>query len=426
MRRYLPFIIVVAVGLIMLGSAIKLYLAKRPAVLTITKNEKEPGEQADSVHSRGNPKAPVTLEEFGDFECPPCGKLSEPINQLEKDFQPNLRLIFRHFPLVNHAHAREAALAAEAAGLQGRFWEMHDLLYREQAVWSKVADARTLFNSYAGILGLNLDQFKKDMDSDQVKTRVAADQKYGTSIGVQNTPTLFLNNRAIDPKSLNPESLRAAVEAAGQGEAVVLKKDRQVVSARIRTIIYTVAAVISPRGRGRSNLPDRTLSHRRDGDLRRFGQLLRSARQQLRQNPWHPGRRLRSARLLLRLQLRYVLAAFGYARAKILYHYRVGDVPGHPLAAVRASFSAPCLLPVLFVLRRHDFLSYRCGCGHAIFLIRDETKRVSRSYENKLWRSKLDGCGRFGVVGFNLIRFASAVKTRGHTTSSSDGETAVE
>ena len=189
--------------------------AKRPATLTISKSQAQAGDKnTGDVHVRGNPNARVTLEEFGDFECPPCGKLSDPINQLEKDYQPNLRVIFRHFPLVIHPHAREAALAAEAAGLQGRFWEMHDVLYREQPVWSKVADPRTLFNAYAGMVGLDLDRFKKDMDSDQTKMRVAADQKQGTSIGVQNTPTIFLNNRAVDPKSLNPEALRAAVDAA--------------------------------------------------------------------------------------------------------------------------------------------------------------------------------------------------------------------
>ena len=91
---------------------------------------------------------------------------------------------------------------------------MHDLLYREQSVWSKAADARTLFNAYAGMLGLNLDQFKKDMDGDQAKARVDSDQKQGATIGVQNTPTIFLNNRAIDPTTLNPDGLRATVDEA--------------------------------------------------------------------------------------------------------------------------------------------------------------------------------------------------------------------
>ena len=213
MRRYLPFIIVAAVALLTLATGTIFYRAKRLPALTIQKDQRGK-ESAESLHIRGQPNAPVTLEEFGDFQCPPCGAISGPIKELEKDYHRGLRVIFHHFPLSNHAHAREAALAAEAAGLQGHFWEMHDLLYREQPVWSKVADARTLFNSYAGIIGLNIDRFKKDMDSTQVNERVTSDQKHGTALGVQNTPTIFLNNRAVDPKNLNPIDLRAAVDAA--------------------------------------------------------------------------------------------------------------------------------------------------------------------------------------------------------------------
>src|SRR5207249_2632589 len=189
---YLPFVIVVAVGLLTATSATMLYRTKQRPALSISK-EKLASTEGESVHIRGNQTARVTLEEYGDFQCPPCGLLSEPINQLEQEFRPNLRVVFRNYPLATHAHAREAAIAAEAAGLQGKFWEMHDLLYREQAVWSKAADAPTLFNSYAGMLGLNLDRFKKDMDSDQVKTRVASDQKRGVELGVKSTPTIFVN-----------------------------------------------------------------------------------------------------------------------------------------------------------------------------------------------------------------------------------------
>ena len=215
MKRYLPFIIVVVVALVTLASGTVLYRAKRPSVLTIPKSAAVSGSGgADSIHIRGPASAPVTIEEFGDFQCPPCGKLSDPINQLEREYRPRLRVIFRHFPLPNHAHAREAAFASEAAGLQGRFWEMHDLLYREQSVWSEAADVQLLFDSYAGMLGLNIDRFKKDMESEQVKVRVASDQKHGDAVGVHTTPTVFLNNRALAPISLNPTGLHAAIDAA--------------------------------------------------------------------------------------------------------------------------------------------------------------------------------------------------------------------
>ena len=215
MKRYFPFIIVVVVALVTLASGTVLYRAKRPSVLTIPKSAPVSGSgDADSIHIRGSASAPVTIEEFGDFQCPPCGKLSDPINQLEREYRPRLRVIFRHFPLPNHAHAREAAFASEAAGLQGRFWEMHDLLYREQSVWSEAADVQLLFDSYAGMLGLNIDRFKKDMESEQVKVRVASDQKHGDAVGVHTTPTVFLNNRALAPISLNPTGLHAAIDAA--------------------------------------------------------------------------------------------------------------------------------------------------------------------------------------------------------------------
>jgi formate-nitrite transporter family protein len=192
-----------------------LYRAKRLPVLTIAKNHVTSGmDGTKSIHVLGNPDAPVTLEEFGDFQCPPCGTLSAPINQLEQDYRPRLRVIFRHFPLAMHRHAREAALAAEAAGRQGRFWKMHDVLYREQAVWSEAAGVRPLFDAYAGMLGLKIDRFKKDMESDEVKRRVTADQQQGATLGITITPTVFINNRALPNASLSPAALRAAVEAA--------------------------------------------------------------------------------------------------------------------------------------------------------------------------------------------------------------------
>ncbi len=217
MKRRLPFVIVILVALLTLVSGVVLHRAKRPPVLTIPKEQiASAANSTESIHVRGNPDAPVTLEEFGDFQCPPCGKLAGAIAQLEHDYHPRLRVIFRNFPLVTHAHARDAALAAEAAGLQGRFWEMHDLLYREQSVWSKAENARALFNAYAGILGLNIERFEKDMAGDKAQARVKSDQQRGATLGVQNTPTIFLNDRALPPTDLNPDSLRGAVDAAAK------------------------------------------------------------------------------------------------------------------------------------------------------------------------------------------------------------------
>jgi protein-disulfide isomerase len=118
-----------------------------------------------------------------------------------------------------HEHARGAALAAEAAGLQGRFWEMHDMLYREQEAWSKAPNVRELFESYAGMIGLNLDQFRKDMDGEKARERVDSDHQRGQSLGIQVTPTLFINDRPLDPKDKNPEGIRAEINAALEGKS---------------------------------------------------------------------------------------------------------------------------------------------------------------------------------------------------------------
>ena len=215
MKRYLPFIIVATVALIAVGSGAMLYRTKRAQLLPVSENRSVSGKSGtESIHIRGNPDAPVTLEEFGDFQCPPCGSFAGFTEELLKEYDSRLRVVFRNFPLGPHEHAREAALAAEAAGLQGRFWEMHDVLYREQTAWSKAPNARELFESYAGTIGLNLDQFRKDMDGEKARERVDSDQALGDSLGIKLTPTLFINNHPVDPKDKNPEGVRAAINAA--------------------------------------------------------------------------------------------------------------------------------------------------------------------------------------------------------------------
>ena len=215
MKRYLPFVIVVVVALATFGSGAILYRAKRPQVRNLPESQSVPakGDQ-QSAHIRGNPDAPVTLEEFGDFQCPPCGQFARFVEELLKEYDPRLRVVFRNFPLPSHEHAREAALAAEAAGFQGKFWEMHDTLYREQETWSKAPNVRELFESYAGTIGLDVDQFKKDMDGDKARERVDSDHALADSLGIKMTPTLFINNRPVDPKDKNPEGVRTEIKAA--------------------------------------------------------------------------------------------------------------------------------------------------------------------------------------------------------------------
>ena len=222
MKRYLPFVIVAGVALVSLGSGAILYRAKRQQqqLQPIPENKAlSQTTEAESIHIRGNPNAPVTLEEFGDFQCPPCGSFATFSEQLLKEYDSRLRIVFRNFPLSAHEHAREAALAAEAAGFQGKFWEMYDVLYREQVFWTYAPNTRELFESYAGTIGLNLDQFKEDMDGEKARERVDSDHALGDSLGVKVTPALFINNEPLDPKDKSPEGLRAAIKAALEAKA---------------------------------------------------------------------------------------------------------------------------------------------------------------------------------------------------------------
>jgi len=214
MKRSLPFLIIAAVAVFTVGAGALLYRAKERAIAGGGIMGPSTSEVAgEPLHVRGQPRAPVTLEEFGDFQCPPCGTAAGVIGKLEQDYGPRLRVVWRNFPLEMHAHALEAALAAEAAGLQGRFWEMHDLLYQNQDIWSKASDVRPFFNMYARSLGLDVERFAKDSTSEEVKARVISDGQHGVSRGVKNTPTLFINDREVRT-SFSPERLHEAIDAA--------------------------------------------------------------------------------------------------------------------------------------------------------------------------------------------------------------------
>ena len=221
----MPFIIVGAAALTAPASGPLLCQTMQPHRLTIAADETISGKGlAKSVHIRGNPEAPVTLEEFGDFECPSCANLATFVDQLIKEYHPRVRLIFRNFSLPMHQLARDAALAAEAAGLQGRYWEMHDMLFREQAVWSSATDVQLLFDTYAETLGLDLDQFRKDVKSDKVRERVESDQARAKSLGVKTAPTLFVDKREMGPNERNPEGVRKLVDEAVKAKSSASEK----------------------------------------------------------------------------------------------------------------------------------------------------------------------------------------------------------
>jgi protein-disulfide isomerase len=214
MKRYLPFAIVAGVFFIAAGVGTSLFLWKERMIgaREIKTTVDKPG--AEPPHVRGPLNARVKIEEFGDFQCPSCAALSPALAQAEQKYHGKLCVIFRQFPLASHPHAQEAARAAEAAGLQGRFWEMHDLLYGSQLVWTRAANTRELFNQFAKSLGLDVERFKIDLGSEQVKARIVADQQRAASLGVSRTPAIFINGERLPDSSLNQKALREAIERA--------------------------------------------------------------------------------------------------------------------------------------------------------------------------------------------------------------------
>lgn len=224
-RALLPFIIIfVVLCAVILGGAL-LYRSRKSleasgsnSVATAPKETATPraiAPGAEPAHFRGGAEAPVILEEFADFQCPSCAALTKEVKSVAPEFGARLKIVFRNFPLTSiHKHALEAAKAAEAAGLQGRFWEMHDLLYDTQSRWADAEDARPIFAEYARTLKLDLERFWRDMDSPQVNERILADMRRGRSLGVYGTPTVFINEREIPYQSTTADGLRAAIKEA--------------------------------------------------------------------------------------------------------------------------------------------------------------------------------------------------------------------
>jgi protein-disulfide isomerase len=224
MKRILPFIIILSVLGVALGSA--WYLKRSSNKVTPVANNSNPGAApanstapvitgvpgSEPPHTLGPDTAPAKLEEFGDFECPPCGMLHPILVQMHKEFGDKLQITFREFPLAPaHQHAIAAASAAEAAGLQGKFWEMHDLLYENQKAWHEAFDVRPIFEGYAKQIGLDMNRYQKDLNGDQVANRILQDGKRGHSMGVKGTPTVFLNGREVPFESLPSEKLRVLI-----------------------------------------------------------------------------------------------------------------------------------------------------------------------------------------------------------------------
>ena|ERR1041385_4370928 len=230
MQKSLPFIIIAVVLVIALGGA--LFLWKRSGATTSnpdstfatnvtsatptggssTQTQPQPADTAGTTRPNVKVSSPVVLEEYGDYQCPPCGQLYPELKEIEKEYGHQVQIVFHHFPLAKiHKNALMAAHAAEAARNQNKFWEMHDRLYRNQKEWSELEDPKPVFISYAKQLGLKVEQFTNDLGSNLIDQRISADMQRGASLGVTGTPTVFLDSRLVNYQATNLEGRRRGI-----------------------------------------------------------------------------------------------------------------------------------------------------------------------------------------------------------------------
>lgn len=155
----------------------------------------------------------VVVAEFADYQCPACGTVAPSIKKIADDNKDNVTYVYRNFPLPQHANAPIAAEAAEAAGAQGKFWEMHELLYIKQNEWIDSNDAAGIFANYAKDLSLDVNQFKNDVGVKKAKVKIDRDTADGNSLGVNATPTFYINGVKYNG-NFDYDSLKKAIDSA--------------------------------------------------------------------------------------------------------------------------------------------------------------------------------------------------------------------
>ncbi len=162
----------------------------------------------------GSPTAAVTVEEFADFQCGSCAATHPTMKEIQSIYGSKIKLVFRNYPLSGHDKAYDAATAAEAAGMQGKFWAMQDQLFTNQQAWSvQSADHKKLWSDYAEKIGLDVQRFQTDAAGMSAKSRVEQDMARGRALNVGSTPSLFINGQAIPFPEMNVTGLRRIIDA---------------------------------------------------------------------------------------------------------------------------------------------------------------------------------------------------------------------
>lgn len=151
----------------------------------------------ENSHKISTDSAKVNIVEFSDFQCPACAAAHPVVNKILEDYKGKVNFVYRHFPLPQHPYGTKAAIAAEAAGEQGKFWEMYNKLFDKQAEWSESKDVVANFTGYAQELNLDINKFKQDMESGKYDERIKSDQSDGVAAKINATPTFFINGEKI-------------------------------------------------------------------------------------------------------------------------------------------------------------------------------------------------------------------------------------
>ncbi len=148
--------------------------------------------------SYGVTSSSVSLIEYSDFECPACALFFPEMKKIKADFGGRIHFTYRHFPLPQHSFAVLAATVAEAAGKQGKFWEMHDMLFERQVEWTGAKNPELVLSDYARQLGLNMQRFEVDRADQVIREKINNDRSSGERAGVSGTPTFFLNGKKVE------------------------------------------------------------------------------------------------------------------------------------------------------------------------------------------------------------------------------------
>ena len=208
--------VIVGIGLltVLIVAAILVFGSRSSTEKIVATTTDTPELVRDSSQSIGPADAKVTIVEFADFQCPACAGAHPTLKQIITDYGDKIRFVFRNYPLAMHSNAQLAARAAEAASSQGKFWEIHDLLYEHQNEWAFQLKPEKKFVEYAKQLGLNEEQFTKDLTNSAAADKIAQDMGDGNALGVEATPTIYLNGEKLGTPS--DQVLRSAIDAALQ------------------------------------------------------------------------------------------------------------------------------------------------------------------------------------------------------------------